>query len=81
MLRETELMSLPCTNDTDARSIPVTSLSRLDTIDICGQITNHRGELWYEVDFIHENCYVRAEAVEDIPKTWLERISDWFHGV
>lgn len=80
-LRETELMSLPCSNDTDARSIPVTTLSQMDIIDICGQITNHRGELWYEVDFVHENCYVRAEVIEDIPKTWMKRIYDWFHGV
>lgn len=80
-LRETELMSLPCSNDTDARSIPVTLLSRMDVIDICGQITNHQGELWYEVDFIHENCYIRAEAVEEIPQTWMDRISDWFHGI
>lgn len=79
-LRQTELMSLPCSNDTDPRSIPVTTLSRMDIIDICGQITNHKGELWYEVDFVQENCYIRAEVIEEIPRTWWERISDWVRG-
>jgi len=79
-LRQTSLMSLPCSNDADARSIPVTEISSMDQIDICGQLTNPRGELWYEVDFFNENCYVRAETVEPIPKTWRERIVDWFRG-
>ena len=80
-LRDAELMSLPCTNGEDARSIPVTAIARMDQIDICGQITNPRGELWYEVDFFNENCYIRAEMVEDIPKTWRERISDWLRNL
>lgn len=80
-LREAELMSLPCTNEVDARSIPVTTISAMDQIDICGQLTNPRGELWYEVDFFHENCYIRAEMVKDIPKTWGQRIADWLRNL
>lgn len=80
-LRDAELMSLPCTSDVDARSIPVTSISHMDQIDICGELVNPKGELWYEVDFFHENCYIRAEMVKDIPRTWGQRIADWFRGL
>lgn len=77
-LQDVQLMSLPCTNMEDARSIPVTSIVRMDQIDICGQITNPKGEIWYEVEFFHENCYIPGNMVEDIPQTWMERITDWF---
>ena len=77
-LQDVQLMSLPCTNMEDARSIPVTSIARMDQIDICGQITNPKGEVWYEVEFFHENCYIPGNMVEDIPQTWRERIADWF---
>ena len=72
-------MSLPCSNDVDARSIPVTTLQAEDKIDISGSLVNTEGELWYEVNFFDENCYIRAEAVEDLPKTWRERLADWFN--
>ena len=80
-LRNAELMSLPCTNTADARSIPVTSIEKMDRIDICGQLTNPAGEVWYEVDFFNENCYIRAEMVETVPKTWKERVADWFRSL
>lgn len=79
-LRDAELMSLPCTNSADARSIPVTTIAPGDSVDICGQINNAQGELWYEVDFFHENSYIRAEMVGDIPKTWAQRLAEWFLG-
>lgn len=80
-LRDAQLMSLPCTNEEDARSIPVTSIERMDQIDICGQITNPRGERWYEVEFFHENCYIRAEMVEELPQTWFQQFADWLRGL
>lgn len=78
-ISDVKLMSLPCSNDVDARSIPVTSILAEDKIDISGSLVNTAGELWYEVTFIDEHCYVRAEAVENLPKTWRERISDWLN--
>lgn len=69
-----ELMSLPCTNGVDARSIPVTRLEKGDKIDICGSTINTKGQLWYEVSFFGENCYIPAGSVEEIPPTMLERI-------
>lgn len=75
---KTELMSLPCSNSVDARSIPVTKLDQGDRIGICGSITNTKGQQWYEVSFFGENCYIPAGNVEDIPPTLLERILSFF---
>lgn len=75
-----ELMSLPCSNSVDARSIPVTKLEKGDKIDICGSIVNTKGQLWHEVSFFGENCYISAGSVEEIPPkpSFLERILNFF---
>ena len=75
---DVELMSLPCTNGVDARSIPVTRLSKGDKIDICGSVVNTKGQLWYEVSFFRENCYISAGSVEEIPTSFLDRIKEFF---
>lgn len=75
---QTELMSLPCGNEVDARSIPVTRLEKEDKIDICGSIVNTDGQLWYEVAFFGENCYIPAENTEEIPPGVLARIFRFF---
>ena len=76
--RDVELMSLPCSNGVDARSIPAARLEKADKIDICGSIVNTKGQLWYEVSFFGENCYIPAGTVEQIPQTWMERIIAFF---
>ena len=74
-----ELMSLPCSNSVDSRSIPVTRLNGGDKIDICGSIVNTEGQLWYEVSFFGENCYVPAGSVEEIPpSTFFQRLREFF---
>lgn len=74
-----ELMSLPCSNSVDARSIPVTRLNQGDKIDICGSIVNTKGQLWYEVSFFGENCYIPAGSVEEIPpSTFFQRLREFF---
>lgn len=77
-MKTVELMSLPCSNTVDARSIPVTEISKWDQIDICGSLVNTKGQLWYEVSFFGENCYVQAGDVEQIPASWFERFADLF---
>jgi len=72
------LMTLPCSNEADARSVPVMKLSREDKIDICGSIENPGGQKWYEVSFFGENCYVPADSVEEAPETLLDRIREMF---
>ena len=79
-VRKTELMSLPCGNGPDSRSIPVITLSEKDRVDVCGSIVNTRGETWYEVDFFGDNCYVPAEDVQDPPPTLWEKIKTFFTG-
>lgn len=73
-----ELMSLPCSNALDARSIPVTALQPGDKIGICGSIRNTEGMLWYEVSFFGENCYIPAEMTREVPLTLMERIKAFF---
>ncbi|MGM9589761.1 MAG: hypothetical protein ACI3V0_06270 [Faecousia sp.] len=74
----TNLMSLPCTNSVDARSIPVIHLEKGEKIDICGSLVNAKGQLWYEVSFVGENCYIPAGNVEDLPPTLMEQIWAFF---
>ena len=73
-----DVMSLPCSNSVDARSIPVTTLLKGDKIDICGSTVNTKGQLWYEVSFFGENCYIPAGIVEEIPPTLWELIVNFF---
>ncbi len=75
---KTELMSLPCSNSVDARSIPVTRLEKGDKIDICGSMVNTKGQLWYEVSFFGENCYIPAGKTEEVSSSWMDRIWDLF---
>lgn len=76
--QDVELMSLPCSNGVDARSIPAARLEKADKIDICGSIVNTRGQFWYEVYFFGENCYIPAGSVEQITPMLMERILDFF---
>ena len=69
-----QLMSLPCSNAADARSIAVTKLEQGEKIGICGSIVNTKGELWYEVSFFGENCYVLADSVEENISTRMYQI-------
>ena len=74
MTANTEAMSLPCSNGVDARSIPVTKLEKGDKIDICGSVVNTKGQLWYEVSFFGENCYIPAGNAEEVMPTFWEQI-------
>lgn len=74
------LMSLPCSGDTDSRSVAVLHLDQGDKMDICASVVNTEGEIWYEVQLLGGNCYVKAESVQDVPKHWLIRLYEYiFH--
>ena len=79
-LRDTQLMSLPCSNGTDARSIPMASLQKGDKVEICGSVVNTQGNVWYEVELFNENCYVYAGDMEEVPKGFFARFADWLLG-
>lgn len=59
---DTKFMSLPCSNDTDARSLEVGTLAAGETLTAKGSIFNASGNLWYET----EGGYVYAGHVEEL---------------
>lgn len=82
-VRQTRIMSLPCSAYTDSRSIPVMTLSQGDRVEILGKIINTEGNLWYEVDLFNGSCYVYAGdagLVQEAPKSWLERAAEFLLG-
>lgn len=64
VVRTVELMSLPCETETDSRSIPAGKLSRGSKVDICGSVVNTEGELWYEVELLGNNSFIKAADVK-----------------
>ncbi|MDD5864262.1 MAG: hypothetical protein PUD80_06500 [Firmicutes bacterium] len=75
-VEQTELMSLPCSNETDARSIPIQSVPKGTRLEVSSTIRNSRGSVWYEVCYGVETCYVYSGNVEK--STWLNRFLDFF---
>ena len=61
--QDTRLMSLPCSNDSDARSLTLGTLSPGQTLRARGSIFNGLGNLWYETD---DGRYVYAGHVEEL---------------
>lgn len=79
--REAQLMTLPCSNETDARSKAVVSLPEETEVELTGRITNTRGGIWYEVSYEEEKCYIYSALIEQIsPKNWLERMWEKMFG-
>lgn len=79
-LGDAQLMSLPCSNATDARSVPVMTLSEGDRVEVCGSLVNTAGNLWYEVSLFNENCYVYAGDMEEVEESWFEKVLDFLFG-
>lgn len=80
VVRDTELMSLPCNNATDARSISMARLQKGDKVEICGSVVNTQGDVWYEVELFNENCYVLADDMKEISKGFFARFAGWLKG-
>lgn len=76
--RETELMTLPCSNETDARSRQVTSIAKWEKVTLLRCLTNTQGNRWYQVQFGEENGYVYAGDL--VNRGWLARLMDWLKG-
>ena len=74
-LRKTTLMSLPCSNATDARSLEKALLQPEQKLKAQGIVTNSAGNQWYQVEAGENIYYVySADAAE---AGWLESILDW----
>ena len=63
VLLDTQLMTLPCSNGSDARSLALGNLSRGQTLKVCGSIFNNQGNLWYKTE---TGSYVYAGHVEEL---------------
>lgn len=75
-VRETKLMTLPCSNETDARSVAVQTLPRGTQLEITSVIHNNRGSEWYAVNFGLETRYVYSGDTE--PSTWFSKFVDFW---
>lgn len=75
-MRDTKLMTLPCGNETDARSVAVQTLPEGTQLEITSIIHNTRGSEWYAVNFGLETRYVYSGDTE--PSTWFSKFVDFW---
>ena len=71
-------MTLPCSNDTDARSRQVLPLMEGMKLDVLGTIRNVQGNLWYRVDFDGQQGYVQQLHLKELG--FIERFWDKLLG-
>ncbi len=68
----TQLMSLPCSNATDARSRLLAAIPEGDTVKVLGSIRNSAGNLWYRIENQGQTGYVYSGHMEkDSFADWL----------
>lgn len=75
----TGLMTLPCSNATDARSLQIAFLPRAEGVRITGSVKNHMGNLWYTMEYQGQTVYIYSgdleEVKDEIPFViWWKRI-------
>lgn len=80
--RDTELMTLPCTNEKDARSVSLGTVTRDEELIITGILTDPEGNTWYEAAWNGETAYIDSDDAEAIPKqkNFFERLWDVLFG-
>lgn len=64
------VMTLPCSNETDARSRESLSLLAGTQVEVLGTICNSQGNTWYQVSFEGRTGYVYQNQLEKLG--WLE---------
>lgn len=78
---QANLMTLPCSNVTDARSVVLATLPKGETIEILSCIRNPLGNLWYEVEYEGEVCYIYSTYAEEATApSWFEQFWDSIFG-
>ena len=75
----TGLMTLPCSNATDARSLQIAFLPRNRDVTITGSVKNHMGNIWYTMEYEGQTVYIYSGDLEEIKEeipfvTWWKRI-------
>lgn len=75
------VMTLPCSNATDARSIQAAFLPRREEVTITGSVKNHMGNLWYTLDYGGKTCYIYSGDVGEIRETsWFVELWEKIFG-
>ena len=74
VLMDTQLMTLPCSNGSDARSLPLETLSQGQTLMVSGGLFNSRGNLWYETNHGGQRCYLYAGHVEELKPSGIRNL-------
>ena len=68
----TQLMTLPCSNATDARSLVLDTIPEGDTVEVIGSIKNSAGNKWFKIRTEDQTGYVYSGHVEkDSFADWL----------
>ena len=65
-LRDTQLMTLPCSNGSDARSLAGETVAAGENLKATGSVFNASGNLWYETQREGQTCYFYAGHVEEL---------------
>ena len=71
----TQLMTLPCSNATDARSSVVEILAEGESVTVVGSVRNDAGNLWYEISHKGETGYVYSAHLEK------DSFADWLFDI
>ena len=76
--RDTELMSLPCFWEEDARTRVIGSLPRNAKLTVTGSIRNEEENKWYQVSYEGTEGYVYSGHTK--PESWLTRFRTLLTG-
>lgn len=78
---EAQIMTLPCSNITDARSVPLETLKEGEPIEIKSAIQNPLGNLWYLVEYNGREGYLYSAYAEEITApSWFEQFWNSIFG-
>ena len=76
--KEIQLLTLPCSNGTDARSVAVASIAKGETLELLGSVRNSVRNLWYEVSYDGLRGYIYSGDVKELG--WFAQLVDQFFG-
>ena len=77
--RQTNWMSLPCSNATDARSRVLAVLEPGQKLEATGSIVNTKGSVWYQITLDGKTGYVYAGDLK--PWSWLDQLRSRLNGI
>ena len=78
---ETNLLTLPCEYEDDARSRILTTLPEGTRVSLGAEIRNPEGGFWYETQYEGQPCFVCGNDLEAIPEEgWFGRFLKHFLG-